>query len=64
MAKPLADCRVRVEFTRRGETYNIGLFETASPGRLLPKMGNKTEEATPSKLGQRLGKWIGEGVTS
>lgn len=62
MAKPLADCRVRVEFPRQGKTYNIGLFYNPISRKMILKMGDTAEEVTPSQLGQRIGKWIGEGV--
>ena len=62
MARLLADCRVRVEFPRKNKTHNLGLFYNPITRKILIKMGDREEEITPSRLGQRLGKWIGENI--
>jgi len=59
MAKPLADCRIRIEFPKKGKTYNFGLFGTPSSTRLFLKKGIAMEEVTPSSLSARIARWIG-----
>jgi hypothetical protein len=62
MAKPLADCRLRIEFPSKKEVHNIGIFYNPISGRVMMKIGRSTEEVTASELGRRIGKWIGDGV--
>lgn len=58
MAKPLADCRIRIEFPKSGKTYNFGLFKNPITRRILLRSGESTEEVTPTALGHRIAKWI------
>lgn len=62
MAKPLADCRIRIEFPKLGKTYNVGLFKNHITRRILIKSGRSEEEVTPTMLGSRIAKWIGDNL--
>jgi hypothetical protein len=59
MAKPLADCRIRIEFPKSGKTYNFGLFKNPITRRILIKSKGSSEEVTPTALGARIARWIG-----
>ena len=58
MAKPMADCRIRIEFPKVGKTYNFGLFRNPITRRILVRSGRSEEEVTPTILGSRIAKWI------
>lgn len=62
MAKPLADCRIRIEFPESGKTYNFGLFKNPITRRILIRSKASSEEVTPTVLGARIAKWIGEEI--